>query len=425
MALAAPDPPVVAPAAGEPGARGSLAPDIYERANAPALLAGLTAAHFFNDFCLGIAAPMIPSLETKFGMGLGAVAGIVILTALFGNFAQPVAGRFMDLSATARVLLLTPLLAGLSLLVGLATAPWQARLLFILSGIAIGTFHPYALVLAQRTLPRRPALATSIFISFGFLGVSFGSMVSGVWLEHRGFAGFHGLYLIGAAVVGLLVLVGVPRQRLADYRSPSPPAEPSGPRSSTTGGIGFGWLYLMGLLVAIEGGTLLFFVPKLFKDLYGSEGLGGQANFLFGVLGGLSSYGLAYLADRGNPYRIALWVQVAAIAPLVGFFEFEAAGAKMAMMGLMGVTVGGTFPVMVSLAREAHGLTLGLRLAIMLGGVWGVASLVNLAVAQLPGHGFDLQASMSVIRFLPLVLIPIMAVAARQADGRLAEAAAA
>lgn len=398
-----------------PSGASTPAPDPYSSPNQIPLLAALVVAHFFNDFCMGVTTPMIPSLQAKFGQTLGQVATVITLMAIFGNFSQPLAGWVCDRSRTARMLLIIPVISGLSLLVGWTTAPWQAQLLFIVAGIAVGAFHPYSLILAQRTLPRRPAMATAIFISSGFVGISFGAMISGMWMEARQFAGFHYLYLTVAVVIGAHLISRTQRLRLADFRTrkdsrPLRAVEVHPARLT----IPFPLLYILALLLAIEGGSLLFFTPTLFKSLYGSEGLGGKANFLFGVLGGLSSFYFAHLCDRGNTYKVALGVQFFAVFPMLGYFYVDQAMWKMLMMGLVGLTVGGTFPMMTSLAREARGLSIGLRSSLALGGVWGVASLLSLSMAQLTDHGYDLQTVMSVVCLAPAALIPLLAYASKR-----------
>ncbi|MCH8333651.1 MFS transporter, partial [Candidatus Sumerlaeota bacterium] len=410
-----------------------VSPDPYQRRNDFLLLGVLALGHAFNDFCVGITFPMIPTLEQKFDLSLGQVAGIITFMPIVGNFSQPLAGWCVDRVKTVRLLLFTPLIVGGATLVGLASEPWQARGIFFLAGLAMGAFHPFAFVLAQTTLPRRPALATAIFISFGFLGLSTGSMVSGIWMENREFASFHFLYFMGFVIVAAFFVRGIHRIKLEDYRAMAHAPQMKRKRSAAGAGksaanpveappehaaahraIPFGLLYLLALLMAFEGGTLVFFVPKLFDVLYGSEGLGGQATFLFGLLGGLMSYLWAYLADRGNVFRVAMYVQMGAILPLIGFFFFTGASAKMIMIVFIAFTVGGTFPLMASLARDARGMTLGLRTSFIFGGIWGMSSLISLLMAQLPGPELELQRVMSTICAAPFVLVVLLGFAARR-----------
>lgn len=389
------------------------------------LLAVLALGHAFNDFCMGVTSPMIPTLEDKYGLTLGAVAGLVVALGLMGNFSQPIAGWFLDRAKTSRALVLTPLLSGCSVLIGFTAEPWQARCLFFISGLGIGIFHPYAFLLARTTLVGRPALATSIFISLGFFGVSFGQMVSGMWMERFGLRSFHFLYAFALVGVAGYLLKGVQKIELEHYHAhgvePAQASPGSAPDdTSLKAGVGqraqipFAFLFLIGFLIAIEGGTLVFFIPKLFKVLYGSEGLGGQTTFIFGLTGGLISYFYAYLSDRGNPYRVALWGQVLGIVPLFGFFYFPGSAAKMGMIFLLALTFGGIFPPLASIAPRARGLTLGMRSALMFGGVWGSSVLVSYAMAKVADKGFALEAVMSSIRLVPFALIPALAYASRR-----------
>lgn len=389
--------------------------DPYDRPNDLPLLAVIGFAHFFNDFCLGITSSMIPAMEVKFAMTLGQVAGIVTIMSVVGNLFQPIAGLLLDRSRTVRILFFTPLFVGGTTLLGLTTDVWQARVLFLVAGLALGAFHPYAFVLAQSSLPRRPALATSVFVSFGFGGLSLGSMVSGFWMQYRGFTSFHFFYLVAFLVIALLFARKAHKIDLPHYRAMTAgsPRATKGD-SADAASIPFGLLFLIGVLIGIEGVSLSFFLPKLFKMLYDSEGLGGTANFILGLLGGLSSYYYAYRADRGNVFKVALVLQIVGWAPLVGFFFVSEASAKIAMVVMIGLTMSAIFPLIASLSPRARGLTLGLRTAFMFGGVWGTASVLSFLMAQLPDRGYELESVMGVVRFIPFALIPILAYASRR-----------
>lgn len=379
------------------------------------LLFVLALAHGFNDFCVGVTAPMIPAMEAKYGLGLGGVTGIVITMGLVGNYSQPIAGWFLDRARTVRVLLVTPIVVGGSLLVGFTDEPWQARTTFFFAGLAMGTFHPYAFILARSTLPGRPALATSIFISFGFLGVSTGSLVSGTWMERWAFDSFHLLYAGAIVIVCIFLVKGLHRIDLEPYRKLARPPEVAekgdGDEDAKVAPIAptipFGILFTLALLMAVENGAFFFFLPKLFEILFGSEGLGGRAVFMMGLGGGLISYLYGFLSDRGNVYRVAMWTQVVGLLPLLGFFYFDTAAMKMAMAVGIGLTLGGSFPALVSMAPGARGLTLGLRSALMFGGVWGTSNVCSLIMARIAEGGLELETVMSIVRIIPFILVPI------------------
>ncbi|MBI1783573.1 MFS transporter [Candidatus Sumerlaeota bacterium] len=394
------------------------ATDLYAAPNDYRMLAALSVSHFFNDFCMGIAAPMIPTLETKFSLTLGGVASILIVTSLVSNFTQPVAGWIMERSRTAIMLLFCPFLCALTFLLGFTDSPWQARALFFAAGIANGAFHPFSYILAQIALPRRPALSTAIFISFGFLGVSSGAMISGHWMEHWKFAGFHWLYLGAFATAAALLVRRIQSVELAPYLAfVRPPrrggAASNGEAADESRRVPFAIVWIAGFLMALEGGTIMFFTPKLFKVLYGSEGLGGDACFLYGIIGGVCSYYYAHRADRRDPFKVVMLVQLAAILPFLGLFYFDSSAAKIAMIALIGASAGATLPVMTSMARPSRGLTVGLRTSLMLGGTWGVVAIVHFTMAQLADR-VGLENVMSAVCAAPAVCAMVLAAAHRK-----------
>ncbi len=376
--------------------------DPWLRQNDLALLGVLSLSHFFNDFCMGVTSPMIPALEQKFHITLGAVAGIITVVNLTSNFAQPVAGAFMTRCRTPWILLVCPFLCALTFLVGYTHHPWQARMLFLVAGVANGSFHPFSFVLAQTALPRRPALSNAIFLSCGFLGVAVGGMVAGHWMQAWRFDMFHFLYLGTLVTVAPLIIHRTHLMPLAPYirLKQAGGGSRDGARREAPS-LPFALVWMLAFLMASEAAIFFFFTPKLFSVIYHSEAQGGNAIFLYGILGGITSYWYAHRADEGRPLRVAMWAQAASIVPFVLFFVVGSASARLWLIAGMGMTAGGTLPIISSLAREARGLSLGLRNTMILGGVWGVATISNYALAQLPDLGIPLIKVMSVVCIAP------------------------
>jgi len=393
-------------------------PNIYDQPDDWPLLGAMSVSHFFNDLCLSIAMPMIPTLMVKFEMSLAQIMGMFTITGLVLNFIQPFAGWMMERTRTPWVLLVCPFVCALTFWVGFCDSIWTALPLFCIAAVANGAFHPYAYTLAQPTLPRRPALATAIFISFGFLGVSTGALLSGNWMEHLGFGGFHWLYLGAFAVAVPLLMRGVHRLPLARYSAirHAPHADaPKLAHRTEPPSVPFWLVFAATLVMAIEGGTLITYVPTLFENLYGSEGLGGTACFIYGVTGGIFSYLYAWGADRRGPFGVTMLGQLLAIPAFIGFFLFPQAWVKMILIMIAGMTAGATMPVLTSLARPATGLSLGLRTSLIMGGVWGSATIIHFIMAQIVDRGYTLASVMSPICLGPLVCIPLLALGARYA----------
>lgn len=393
-------------------------PNIYDQPDDWPLLGAMSLSHFFNDLCLSIAMPMIPTLMAKFEMSLAEIMGMFTITGLVLNFIQPVAGWMMGRSRTPWILLVCPFICALTFWVGFCDSIWTALPLFCIAAVANGTFHPYAYMLAQPTLPRRPALATAIFISFGFLGVATGALISGNWMEYLGFSGFHWLYLGAILTAVPLLMRGVQRLPLARYatiRRVSHTGVANEAHRTDPPSIPFGLVFAAAFIMAFEGGTLITYVPTLFKGLYKSEGWGGTACFIYGVTGGIFSYLYAWGADRRGPFGVLMLGQLLAIPAFIGFFLASDMWLKIAFITMAGMTAGATMPVLTSLARPARGLSLGLRTSLILGGVWGSATIVHFGMAQIVDRGYTLASVMSPICIGPLVCIPLLALGARYA----------
>jgi FSR family fosmidomycin resistance protein-like MFS transporter len=103
---------------------------------------------------------------------------------------------------------------------------------------------------------------------------------------------------------------------------------------------------------------------------------GGFSAMLFSLAGGLGGMLVSRYAARNGEMKICAWM-LAVGAPF-GFLYpalimYRPSAALVAVMGFLCY---GTYPLMVSMARQSRGGNLGRRMGLIVGGTWLIASFV-------------------------------------------------
>lgn len=182
-------------------------------------LAGfLAVAHLVNDAVAGAFAPLLPTLQARFGLGTTALALLVALLSFCSLLTQPLFGALADRFgprpvAALGIVLCTSLLG----LVAVAPALWVLVALLVVGGLGSAAFHPAGVILAGAAGEARRGLAVSLFSAGGTIGLALGpvavlALVATFGLGAAPWLGVPGL------VVGALLFVLAPRDWAAPQR---------------------------------------------------------------------------------------------------------------------------------------------------------------------------------------------------------------
>jgi MFS transporter, FSR family, fosmidomycin resistance protein len=212
------------------------------------------------------------------------------------------------------------------------------------------------------------AVGTSVFMAGGIIGFAFGGWAA-TGLVHRW--GFSTLWIfcgVSVVIAGFLLSL---RIRLAreDTQSQLSPGEPDGT-------VPFWPLYITTVVAGSASSVLVWAIPQALNKADFDLTFGGFSAMLFSLAGGLGGMLVSRHAARKGEMKICVWM-LAAGAPF-GFLYpalimYRPSAALVAVMGFLCY---GTYPLMVSMARQSRGGNLGRRMGLIVGGTWLIASFV-------------------------------------------------
>ncbi len=330
----------------------------------------LTALHFIVDFFIGITVPLAePTLTSQLSVSLFMIMIIMSSTDIVVNAIQPLSGFFLPKKGLPILLLLSPILAGTTTLIGLTDNYYLVFLLMIHSAFWVGIVHPEA-VLTLQDLSKNPSFATAIFMSGGFLGFSTGCFVGGIYGQKIGI-GSMWIFIIP----GLLIALFVYLSNLYKYE---PKVEPKDIAKCAEGKVHF--LYIVGLAICVT--TILCFfsriLPVYMVRKFGNEAQiwGGTALLFIGISCSVSSFLWVYLSKFFNSGFIIIFTYIcgSVFIYLIKVVD-NVSYIPMLCIGI-GTFLGGVFPLIIAMSKNAKGGTPRLKAGLSIGGAWGAGALI-------------------------------------------------
>jgi len=360
-------------------------------------LAVLSGVHFLVDMFANMLPAILPEIRTHFALRLS--LGTIVLASLMltANGVQLLTGHLRSdktrplflhvglvLAAAVCLLALAPQSSlGVALIIGLG----------IVSGCGVAIVHPEGLRGVHALDGISPAMSTAVFMTSGFLGFASGGAIAAYLVSSHGLAGLYPLIL--CPVVGVAALM-LSRVRLSVGDSDDDAAKAAAAASSER--LPFWQVMMMGLPAAVSTTVILSLVPTHLNELGFELTFGGVSSALFGAGGTIGPFVWAIAASRKGDLPCALWAFLLSV-PFMAFYVFlsEHRAAAWLLFGA-GFCSMSAYILTITLSRYARGLNFGQRMAFIVGGNWGIASLVLIAlsrVAERFGTGL-------VLKFTPL-----------------------
>ncbi|MFC1737503.1 MFS transporter [Planctomycetota bacterium] len=358
-------------------------------------LAVLAIIHFTVDMFAGALPAILPVLMSTFSIRLSLAVGILTALNLTANGVQIIIGHLRHDKKRPAFLQLGLILSAAVCLLGLLPANPQAYplliILAIICGCGVAMVHPEALRAVHKLRRISSAISTTYFLSFGFFGYAAGGYIAATLVSHLHLPGLYWLFVLPVLAA---ITVKFFRIRLSVERKSNAAISTNAP----TERLSFWPIFAVALMGAISTTIIFALLPTRLNELGFSLTFGGFCYLAFGLSWSLGSLLWANLARKIGELRSALFALVAGL-PFF-FIYFASINSKPAVLILIiaGSCSPAYFPLMVSLARHAAGMKLGQRMGFIIGGAWGTASLVLLAVSPLAEH-FGLQ---TVLNWTPL-----------------------
>ena len=353
-----------------------------------AQLLGLALVHLIADVFAGLLPAILPAVRTAFGLSLTSGVALITILHLTCNGVQVLVG---SLRRRQEKPLMIPL--GLWLAAAVTGMGFLARSqaalpglvgLVLVTGVGVAIIHPEGLRALHRLESLPPALGTSVFLVGGYCGFAGGAWLGAVLVSSQGLHGL--LWLLLLPVLGSVLVKGL-RIRLAVETA----ADSELPDSNAAPRRSFWPLFFM--TVPIATGLTVF--PSLLPTYLNEAGFalvaGGSAMLVFGagIVGGSLFWGS--VLRRSGQLRGATLTLLAGLPFLLLYVRWATRPGALWLLCAGAFWMGAPYPLLVSLARYARGPALGTRLAVIVGGTWGLASLVLLALGPVAErHGVQL-----------------------------------
>jgi len=342
-------------------------------------LLSLSAIHFMADVFAGLLPVVMPAVQERFSISM--LVGIRLLAVLFltCNFAQVLIGHVRE--NRTRLLLLPIGLLLLVFMCGIAALPpepssaWFSVPLIFLAAVGIAIVHPEALRCVHAINAMPPSLASSIFLNAGYLGYAFGGFI-GAWLISM--FGFNGLYLLVVLPVISLIVTYWARLKLAVENK----NEAARINDYSIEQLSF-WIVMVMAVCATASPTLLCaMVPQKLSQLGFELTFGGVAVMCLTLGAVVGTFFWSYIAHKKNELFACSLALPLGVPFLIAYLLLIDRRPAVALLFITGFCSGSAYPLIVTLARYARGFNLGRRMALIVGGAWGISSIILLMIGS-------------------------------------------
>ncbi|HUT47310.1 MAG TPA: MFS transporter [Sedimentisphaerales bacterium] len=355
----------------------------------------LASVHFFIDVFASMLPAILPAIRAEFSLSLsmgGLVMAVMYLTC---NGIQPLIGHLRANKRRPFFLHLGLILGSVICLLGALPRGSGAFggmiMLAVVSGIGIAIVHPEGLRGVHRLRGIKPAVSTAVFMAGGFLGYASGGVISAFLVSRFGLQGLYPLML--CPVIGI-VLVLLLRVRLAVERTAyNKDAVRQGKNLLPF------WLILaLAMPAAVSTTIIASLLPTALNELGFGLTFGGLSATMFGLGGAVGSFVWAHVAHKKGELKCSVAALFFAVPFLAVYLVFINSRMAIWMLFGAGFWAISAYILMITLSRQAAGLTLGQRMGFMVGGTWALAYIVFIPLLRVAEHfGSDV-----ILKFSPL-----------------------
>ncbi len=375
----------------------------------------LASAHFMADMMGGLLPGFLPAALAYFHLDLG--MGVFILTSMsIGCNMMQIPVAYLDRDTRSpRLISIGLLMAGLILLLGAlprATPVPVLCLMMLAVGAGVAIVHPAGLRGVQSIGRIAPTVSTPAFMTGGFLGSCIGPWLSATLVGNRG---LKGLFFLIPFILLLLAALRISHVRLA----PDRPANTD--KGKKTGDPAAPWSFRSLLLTAffMNTGTttIQMLLPTQLNTLGFPLSFGGFSAMLFGIGSAAGSICIGILVKKYPVPRFIFGGLLLGVPLVFCYFLLLRNIAACALILLAGFTASSCYPLLVALSRSApHGPGLGARMALIVGGTWGLAGVFFLGIGQFAAR-FGIGTAMHASWIFYLLALISAAVTLRRSAG--------
>ncbi len=356
----------------------------------------LAGVHFLVDMFGNVLPALLPVICEEFQITLAQAAFVLVSLPLASNGVQVLTGHLRPdktrplflplgvfLSVSICLMALAPRsMAGIALVVVLG----------VISGSGVAVAHPEGLRAIHTLDGITPSLSTAIFMTSGFFGFACGGAVSACLVASYGLRGLYPLIPLLAVGIAAMALAKV---RLAVEHDP---VNGDGHTAQLSAHVLPFWKVLaIGLPAAISATIIQQLTPMHLHELGFDLAFGGFAVAMFGWGGAIGPFLWTVVAHRKGDLATSIWAFLLSSPFLVLYLVFADHRAAAWLLFGVGFSSMSAYILTVTLARQSRGFNLGQRMALIVGGTWGIAALALLIVAPLA----DWVGTGLILKFMP------------------------
>ena len=268
--------------------------------------------------------------------------------------------------------------------------------LVIVSGCGIAVTHPEGLRGVHEIKLIQPAMSTAIFMAGGFVGFAGGGYFAAFLVERFGLEGLFWLSIFSAS--GIILLIAL-RVRLAvetaeDKELISIDGKPRVP-----------FWPLMLMAIPATSATTVFYtlIPTRLNELGSTLTYGGLSTLILGIGSAIGYILWAKVAHKKGALGASVMLHLAGVPLMYVYLWMIESQLAMVALFFVGLTASAAYPLIVTIARNAKGPGLGQRMALIVGGAWGLSALplkLLSPVAESASYGLHFVLALSPIGYV-------------------------
>lgn len=331
----------------------------------------IALSHFVIELCNQYLPVVYPILISTMGLSYAEVGFAALISGAGATLSQPLFGYLSDRWGAQRLIIASIVWGGLLMgLVGLAGSYWTLIALVGLGAVGSAAFHPSGMSAAGSIAARQRGAALSVFSVGGSLGSALSPLLLAMAIGQWGLSGT--LVLVPIAV---LIAFVVYRELGwgADTRPSPTPTERQATESQALAQTGsLTALILVILMVQCRSWvyfSLVTYLPEWLQSQGWALVRSGQMLTLLVLFVTAGAVVGGPLSDRIGRWQV-LALTLGLLGPAVWFFLTTAGAIQVGLLALIGISVGGSFPVSIAAGQEAWPHRVGMASALVSGLGW-------------------------------------------------------
>jgi FSR family fosmidomycin resistance protein-like MFS transporter len=366
----------------------------------------MSFGHFTIELCNNFLPVVFPLFIISMGLTYAQVGVVVLVASIFGTLIQPLFGYLSDRWGSRRLTVLS--IAWIGLTMGLVGFVWNYPSLVVLVGLgALGSaaFHPAGATIAlNSSTGNRRGTSVSVFSVSGNLGTALGPLWVAACISWLGLPGISTLIPI-ALLFSLFLYRQLRLEECPEHTRPaiSPTQSQPSDQKKIENGV------LVGLILIVMAVmtrtwfqvTLITYLPEWIQSQGKSLTFGGQMLSIMLVSVGVGSLTGGTLSDYIGRWQV-LALSLVLLAPAHWLFLTSTGPLQMAVIAVMGVLIGASFPVGLVMAQDAWPSRVGVATALVMGPGWATGG-IGASVTGLLADRFSLTMGLQSLILMPLV----------------------